>query len=163
MTHHLTDSVRSAILRSIRRGHLLERAAQDAQIPVSTLRDWCRRGRDNPESPYGDLNHQIRTALREATLRRVRLCSRAIATARYRYGQPEDEIAFAVYLSVMKMLEEGRVLHGSTTDRSRWSKPINDEQIRMWAHAKRGLELAISELEDHIADEQFSWYNLLDE
>ena len=159
MTHHLTDSVRSAIVRSIRRGHLLDRAAQDAQIPVSTLRDWCRRGRDDPESPYGELNHQIRTALREATLRRIRICSRAIATARYRYGQPEDEVVNVIYLAIMRMLEEGRIMGRKKTY---YTAPTDDHVIT-YELARRALELALSEVDDRIAEERCSWEDELDD
>ncbi len=159
MKHTMTNQVRKTILRVLCAGKRLDQAAEQAGVPVSVVREWFRRGTQDPEGPYGEFNQEIRQALRTANQRRIRACSRAIATARYAFGQPEDELVNVIYLAIMRMLEEGRIMGRKKT----YYKTSTDDHAFTYELARRALELALSEVDDRIAEERCSWEDELDD
>ena len=135
-TRTLTDEIRVVVVQALAAGQRIDEAAAAAHVPVSVLRQWMRRGRGERDTVYARLNTEARDAIRVAGKARIKACARAIARARYEYGDPEDEIVHLVYLEIMRMFEAGRVVP---------------------AVAQKAVELVTAEIDDRLDDDHVSW------
>jgi hypothetical protein len=73
----LTPEVQKRICAAIRAGNFRDVAAGAAGIPVRTLRDWLRKGRDGTPGPYADFLHAVLEAERAAEIAAVALVLKA--------------------------------------------------------------------------------------
>lgn len=67
----LTPEVHESIVKSLRMGGYLETAAAAAGVPSRSVRDWLRKGAEQPKSIYGRFRSDVMQASAEAEQRGV--------------------------------------------------------------------------------------------
>lgn len=76
----LTAEVHNAICEAMRKGHYLESAAALVGVAPKTVREWCARGEDEPDSDYGKFRAAYEKACAEAVNRALGVIEDASAT-----------------------------------------------------------------------------------
>lgn len=71
------DTVKGHILDSLRAGNTRTDAAAYAGISHSTLFEWIRRSKANPEGPFGAFFDEVKKAEADAVVRNVALIQKA--------------------------------------------------------------------------------------
>jgi AcrR family transcriptional regulator len=132
----LTPDVQEKIVQHIRRGFTLHAAAVHAGISKTTFWYWFRRGQGKARNEFSDFSDSVRAALEERREVRIKANPRHLARARYEGGMTAQQIALKLSEEVMRTIEEGRV---------------------PWNVALTGLGIAVSEIEDKLAEESLSW------
>lgn len=132
----MTPEVQEKIVQHIRRGFTLHAAAVHVGIAKSTFWYWFRRGQGKVRNEFSDFSDSVRAALDERREVRIKGNPRHLARARYEGGMTAQQIAIKLAEEVLRTVEEGRV---------------------PWNVALTGLGIAVSEIEDKLAEESLSW------
>lgn len=132
----LTQEVRQRVLEHLRRGYTLNAAAIHAGISRSSLFYYLRQGQRKAGSEFSEFSDSVRTAIEERREITIKANPRHLARARYEGGASAQQIAMRLSEEVIRTIEEGRV---------------------PWNVALTGLGLAMSEIEDKLAEESLSW------
>lgn len=132
----LTPEVQERIVQHIRRGFTLKAAAIHAGIAENTFFYWLRRAERAQQPDLLQFLQSVRAALDERREVCIKANPRHLARARYEGGMTAQQIALKLSEEVMRTIEEGRV---------------------PWNVALTGLGIAVSEIEDKLAEESLSW------
>lgn len=132
----LTPEVQAKVLEHLRRGFTLKAAAIHAGVTQQTFFYWLRRGQKKHSPELFSFSESVRAALNERREVVIKANPRHLARARYEGGKSAQQIAILLSEEVMRTVEDGRV---------------------PWNVALTGLGMAISEIEDRLAEESLSW------
>jgi hypothetical protein len=83
----LTTAIRDKIVAAVTAGSPQKTAAAYARVPYSTFNDWMRRGREDPEGPYGEFAMDIDQAVATLEVRNLTIVQTAAQATKDSRGQ----------------------------------------------------------------------------